>query len=513
MFLIIWSVCGLAGAFDNTHRQVFPRAVVFTTVMSLASMPVVAYWARREVIPTLAWALLLSSTVMVLTPVGVYLLLYAPVDAIRAACGVMFAVFGAGKLWQSLTRVPPKAAAAPTSPYAASSSAADVASAASLPAAMDGRQSARFAKVVPLDLSPGATADAAVVVDDPTDAVGAAAPSAAIAGAVDRTYDRVGDVGSSAGVRANSGSSENSSAALLAGPRAGDYSVPARGTGDGTSVTPVSGDATDSHDGSVNVNVGVNAGAVVELAGSPLAVGDQPALLHSVPDADADADSFDALPPWRRRMRRLIAVWLPLFNPRYNRTATVVMMLTAGAGSGLAGGMLSVGGPPLIVCFTVLKMHPDVQRGMTVVSTLLSNITRLVSIARSSQPVFLEQDVPSYIGIVIATMLGIVLGSYVRTKLETETILRWLFVVLIFATATMFDVHKSALSVALFLGALVLYFVSLSSYRRFVLLRALAANGHGGIDGGASQSRTCGAVLCRSPALCRPKQEESAAQP
>ena len=71
MFMILWS-CYMHFAGRELD---LPTAVVYVTLLPLTSLPVLLWVARKELRPAAPWAILMSGTATVLTPVGVYVLL------------------------------------------------------------------------------------------------------------------------------------------------------------------------------------------------------------------------------------------------------------------------------------------------------------------------------------------------------------------------------------------------------------------------------------------------------
>jgi hypothetical protein len=74
------------------------RLQVYMNFMPLASLPAMMWYARKEVRPALAWALVVTVPVVLFGFVGLWLLLYTDTAVIRAVAGAGFAAFGSTKL-------------------------------------------------------------------------------------------------------------------------------------------------------------------------------------------------------------------------------------------------------------------------------------------------------------------------------------------------------------------------------------------------------------------------------
>ena len=104
-------------------------------------------------------------------------------------------------------------------------------------------------------------------------------------------------------------------------------------------------------------------------------------------------------------------------------------------------------------------------RGIKVITTTVSNVIRLVSFAVLGNNIFSNSNAIVYVGIAAGTVAGTAIGSHLRLGLDTEVILRGLYVVLILSTATMFDtVMTDALSFGLFCGCVAAFAATLSAW-------------------------------------------------
>ena len=115
MFLLMWSVCGQFGLFDDSDADALPRAVAFMNFMPIANLPVFVWVARRELRPAFAWATVLTTVIVGFSQLGLYLLLFGGTYAIRVVCGTLFVSFGAIRLALSCRKRPSSQPSPPTS--------------------------------------------------------------------------------------------------------------------------------------------------------------------------------------------------------------------------------------------------------------------------------------------------------------------------------------------------------------------------------------------------------------
>lgn len=146
-------------------------------------------------------------------------------------------------------------------------------------------------------------------------------------------------------------------------------------------------------------------------------------------------------------------------SPNHSLRFTGAVLFIAGVGAGVFGGMLGVGGPPQIVAFEVLRLHKYNQRGIQVIISWLGGITRIIALVSSST--FHAADWPSYLSVCIAAVIGTAIGASLRARVNTEMILRCLYVLLILSTITLFNVLKRPLTIAVYAGSVTVYAIAL----------------------------------------------------
>jgi len=131
-------------------------------------------------------------------------------------------------------------------------------------------------------------------------------------------------------------------------------------------------------------------------------------------------------PPW------------PACLPPFWRAPAV--LLVAGLGAGILGGMLGVHGPPIVVGFSLLRLGKDETRATFVVFAILSLIVRLV--------LFVQDGVdssrwPVYVTVCVVSVSSFLLGTWLRQGLDGPTVMRCLLGIVLAGSCLQLGVTES----------------------------------------------------------------------
>ena len=97
-FLLLWAFSAAAGLIRN-DADTYPTAVLYVTLLPLSSLPSLLWSARKELRPSLGYALVMSVSSSALIPVGSKLLLSGDLSTLKIVLGTFFIVFSACSLW------------------------------------------------------------------------------------------------------------------------------------------------------------------------------------------------------------------------------------------------------------------------------------------------------------------------------------------------------------------------------------------------------------------------------
>lgn len=180
-------------------------------------------------------------------------------------------------------------------------------------------------------------------------------------------------------------------------------------------------------------------------------------------NASSEQDDVRLVSSAGSRLSDALERWFPPISDDHSLRFTTLALGLAGVASGVLGGMLGVGGPPQIVAFAVLRLHKTIQRGLVVAVGLVSSIMRIVTLVTSPGIHVYSSDWPVIVGVAVGAVVGTSIGTYFRVYVHTETILRWLYGLLILSTVTMFNLvrHVSGLAV---------FFVFVAGYAGLLVL-------------------------------------------
>jgi hypothetical protein len=73
IFLSVWAILNACGVVSDSANT-FQSAIIFITLLPLASLPIVCWIARREIWDHLGWGALISSSTASFVPVGIHIL-------------------------------------------------------------------------------------------------------------------------------------------------------------------------------------------------------------------------------------------------------------------------------------------------------------------------------------------------------------------------------------------------------------------------------------------------------
>ena len=128
----------------------------------------------------------------------------------------------------------------------------------------------------------------------------------------------------------------------------------------------------------------------------------------------------------------------PACLPPFWRAPAV--LLVAGLGAGILGGMLGVHGPPIVVGFSLLRLGKDETRATFVVFAILSLIVRLV--------LFVQDGVdssrwPVYVTVCVVSVSSFLLGTWLRQGLDGPTVMRCLLGIVLAGSCLQLGVTES----------------------------------------------------------------------
>jgi hypothetical protein len=83
------------------------------------------------------------------------------------------------------------------------------------------------------------------------------------------------------------------------------------------------------------------------------------------------------------------------------------------------------------------------------------------------------EDWPAYLGTAASAVVGVAIGSSMRSRVDAETILRGLYCLLLVSALTMFDVVGNTLAIALYAGCLAVYILLVTGAHHFASLPEL----------------------------------------
>lgn len=181
-------------------------------------------------------------------------------------------------------------------------------------------------------------------------------------------------------------------------------------------------------------------------------------LPHTPPDCSRQpVPSVDPSPASSVRCSSLFS---PI-APRHSLHSTAVILGVAGVAAGVFSGMLGVGGPPQIIAYSILRLEKGPQRGIRVLGGFMFNCLRIVMFATAPSPILSVNDLGAYIAIAVAAVCGTIVGTRCREHVNTEVILRILYVLVFLSTFTLFNVSSSVLGLVVYGLLLVIYCAAL----------------------------------------------------
>lgn len=182
-------------------------------------------------------------------------------------------------------------------------------------------------------------------------------------------------------------------------------------------------------------------------ADTAVAVAAAPALAASaekpLPYHWSIGDSY-VPPPW------------PECLPPFWRAPAVVLI--AGLGAGVLGGMLGVHGPPIVVGFALLKLGKDETRATFVVYAILELLLRL--------GLFFGDGIdgsrwPVYVTVCAVSLSAFVLGTWLRQGLDGPTVMRCLLGIVLIGACLQLGVTEYAVSAAVVLPIVAVWAIAL----------------------------------------------------
>ena len=211
-------------------------------------------------------------------------------------------------------------------------------------------------------------------------------------------------------------------------------------------------------------------GAVAAAARVPpaLQVPPAPAAPTGISDADSDI-TVVALPPaslsaLRERAGQTLRWAEARLHPishlapqPYSVRASLLLMLCAGCLSGLLSGLMGVGGPPLMVAFSLLVVEKDDIRAISALFCLFELPTRIAvmwSQGQGSGGGFAAVDAALGACTSAGALIGFSTGGYLRRYVDSANILRVLLVIVLVASGVLLGALESAAVALAFAGGL-----------------------------------------------------------
>lgn len=140
----------------------------------------------------------------------------------------------------------------------------------------------------------------------------------------------------------------------------------------------------------------------------------------------------DAPSQWER--------WKSLLWPRLSERASPAAMLAllcaASILSGLLAGMLGAGGPPFMTAYAFLRLDKDILLGFSAVPAAFMFL-RLSLYVFGDGSVFTLTDWPAYLGVLCASLVGVLVGTRLRRHIDSEALVRVLHCLVFLSSALM----------------------------------------------------------------------------
>jgi hypothetical protein len=110
--------------------------------------------------------------------------------------------------------------------------------------------------------------------------------------------------------------------------------------------------------------------------------------------------------------------------------------------------------------FAHLNLSKESQRGIKTIATLASNATRLVLFMSQTPRAFIDQW-PVMISVCVASAIGSFIGSRMWSIVNTETIIRMLYLLLMLTACPLVGDIANTVNIAVFCGAFAAYMLAI----------------------------------------------------
>ena len=177
----------------------------------------------------------------------------------------------------------------------------------------------------------------------------------------------------------------------------------------------------------------------------------------------------------------------PFFPPicEYAVETVVLVICVSGCMSGFIGGLIGTSSPPQMVAFAQLGMTKGSIRGVKVLTSVVSNILRMVLLLQSDSSDIIMREWWLFLAMSIAAFLGAAIGSRIRHHLNHEVLLWSLYVILWFCGAQVMRVFSSTDNVSIIIFSCVTFLLCCTLYLCYSYPRCILSFG-----------RTCRERVC-----------------
>ena len=155
--------------------------------------------------------------------------------------------------------------------------------------------------------------------------------------------------------------------------------------------------------------------------------------------------------------------WKSLLWPRLSERASpagmLVLLCAASIIGGLLAGILGAGGPPFMTAYAFLRLDKDILLGFSAVPAAFMFL-RLSLYVFGDGSVFTLADWPAYLGVLCASLVGVLVGTRLRRHIDSEALVRVLHCLVFLSSALMLGAMTD-LVVAEAYGAVILTGVAL----------------------------------------------------
>jgi hypothetical protein len=191
-------------------------------------------------------------------------------------------------------------------------------------------------------------------------------------------------------------------------------------------------------------------------AKSPSEVGPDPDLRVPHPDLVLD--------PWPGTLPSFV---VQPISPAYGVKPTLLVISITGLGAGLLGGLLSVSGPPLMICFAILGLNKDTIRALNMSYSILILPSRVAMFTSSASTFNIPVYGRQYLVTIIFALVGNLVGTYLRRFCDTNRIVQILLLLVLLSSSILLGALDDAAVAATFAIAVVAWaaFVLYMRYR------------------------------------------------